>query len=117
MAAKKTKMTKDQRALAKMLDALEGMDAGAIRRLLRAAAIFHDVNVEEIRFVPQVVERYRPWWEVTTPVWYGGPICNTSPVSSATVYGDDANQYALTSGEARMQATAGLLKASTASEA
>ena len=93
-------MSKDQRALAKILDALDGTDAAAVRKLLRAAAIFHDVEVESIRYIPQVVDRYRPYWTLETPVW--------STVRLNTSGGCET----LTSGDARWQATNTLLQAS-----
>lgn len=64
-------MKKDQRSLAKILDALDGLDSADIRKILRAAAIFHGVQADEIRYLPSapiVVER--PWlWSLSTPVW------------------------------------------------
>ncbi len=96
-------MSKDQRALAKILDALDGTDSATVRRLLRSAAIFHEVQVDDIRYVPQIVDRYRPYWAISAPVWSCG-----STQTIATGIGSAP----MTSGDARYQVTGALLDAS-----
>ena len=79
------KMTKDQRALTKILDALDGLDQQRIRKVLRAVAIFHEIDLSEIRYVPSapiVVER--PWRRWTlTPVWNSGGNVSSGTTSDA----------------------------------
>ena len=68
-----SKKMSEQDALVAILDAMDGLGAGQVRRLLRAAATFRDVEwitAAIPTYIPPVVIRERSW-PLTIPQWGG----------------------------------------------
>ncbi len=111
--AKQKQMKKDQRSLAKILDALDGFDRSDIRKLLRAAAIFHDVPITE---VTTHVIRERPWtYWLNTPLWTS---CGSSGLMSGSntlemPFDGNRSGGQFTTSDARYEVTNCLLEASS----